>query len=111
MSAQANVQLLRLTSYILKELDNDLPVTIMSLIRTLNSEAYSLFRSSLLLMADCRFQAIKETFIHEQRNQEPREAEQAVVMKVSTSLSSSKGKSKYKYDFCGKQNHILSYCF
>ena len=108
-SAQANVQLLRPTAYSLKELDDDLAA--MALIRALDSEAYSSFRSSLLLMADCKYQTVKEAFMQEQRNREPRAAEQAVAMKASTGQSSSKkGRNKSKCDFCGRQGHTLPYC-
>ena len=107
-SAQANVQLLRPSAYTLKELDDDLAA--MSLIRALDSEAYSSFRSSLLLMADCKFQTVKEAFMQEQRNREPRAAEQAVAMKASTGSSSSSSKRNRKCDFCGRQGHTLPYC-
>ena len=47
--------------------------------------------------------------MQEQRNREPRAAEQAVAMKASAGSSSSR-RSKYKCDFCGRQGHTLPYC-
>ena len=65
-SAVQNIKMLRGTPFTLQNLDDEL--SSMALIRALPFESYGNFRSSLLLMADVRYNTVKEAFMQEARN-------------------------------------------
>ena len=67
------VKLLRPATYTLEKLDDELAA--MALIRSLPYESYGNFRSSLMLMSDVKFATVKEAFLQEQRNRQPRAQE------------------------------------
>ena len=76
------VQLLRPATYTLAKLDDELAA--MALIRSLPYEQYGSFRSSLMLMADVKFTTVKEAFLQEQRNRQPRAGEHSMALKTAT---------------------------
>ena len=106
--AIGRVKMLRETNYDLDKLDDDLAA--MALVRALGQEAYSSFRSSLLLMVDCSYKTVKEAFLQEQKNREPRAADQAMFTKAA-SKKSKESKERKQCNFCGKNGHIQPDCW
>ena len=106
--AIGRVKMLRETNYDLDKLDDDLAA--MALVRALGQEAYSSFRSSLLLMVDCSYKTVKEAFLQEQKNREPRAADQAMFTKAA-SKKSKESKERKQCNFCSKNGHIQPDCW
>ena len=76
-------------------------------------EAYGSFRSSLLLMADVHYNTVKEAFMQEARNRQPRAMEQSMALQAAAHRSPPyAGASNSKEcTFCGMSGHLADGCF
>ena len=102
------VKLLRPSTYTLQHLDDELGA--MALIRSLPYENYGNFRSSLMLMTDIKFGTVKEAFMQEQRNRQPRAAEQSMALRTSSGTPSSSS-NRQKCNFCTMPGHNTDNCY
>ena len=84
-TAILRIKQLRPTVYTLANLDDEL--SSMALIRALPFESYGNFRSSLLLMADVSHNTVKEAFLQEARNRQPRASELGIALQAAASSS------------------------
>ena len=91
-------------------------LAMMALIRSLPAE-FANFRSSLLLIpGSLDFKKVKDAFLQEERNRQPRASEQA-AMKASTTSNSSKRRSQASNRVCthptckNKKGHTLEHCW
>ena len=91
-------------------------LAMMALIRSLPEE-FSTFRSSLLLVpGELSLQKVKEAFLQEERNRQPRVSEQ-IAMKAATSSSTQKRRSGRSNRVCthptckNKSGHTTENCF
>jgi transposase InsO family protein len=106
-TAMQNIQDLRPTAFILKDLDDELHS--MALIRSLPDE-YKSLSQSLMLLDDLNKNTIREAFLAEETNSRKR-GEQDIPQTSDMALySSNSSKSEQECDFCGFKGHTSADC-
>ena len=85
-NAVQHVKMLRGTGFNIQNLDDEL--SSMALIRALPFDSYGNFRSALLLMADVTYGTVKEAFMQEAKNRQPRATEQSMALRAAAPSSS-----------------------
>ncbi|THG94897.1 hypothetical protein EW145_g8055, partial [Phellinidium pouzarii] len=94
----------------LKDFEDELAAV--ALVRALPME-YSSFRSALLLLTNFDFKTVKDAFLQEQKNRQPRAADSALALSSALKVSTPAKPSSQSIvcEFCDIKGHTEAQCF